>query len=303
LFIIPPDFLENEEDQMNRKILIAFLILLVALFSFSCQKKAKIKGIELAVSFSEQNLTDNLITDVVYKWKIMPDFQKINQDYKVFVHFWHKTNMLFQDDYNPPVPTSKWEPGKEYTVTRRIYIPSFIDEFDPRFKGEDYLRLSVGLHNPFDRSGKSQVELFDKKLKVVPPPPDTPEVIYEDGWYDQEVNPDSYLKQWRWSKKEGRCVIDNPHRDALLCIKGGVNLEAVPNQKVIFKINDTVLDEFVPKESNFEKSYNIKKEMLGDKEDFILSISTDKTFIPAKVKLTSTDQRELGVQISFIYFR
>jgi hypothetical protein len=43
--------------------------------------------------------------------------------------------------------------------------------------------------------------------------------------------------------------------------------------------------------------------MLGEKDEFILTITTDKTFIPAKVVPNSKDERELGVQISFIYFR
>jgi hypothetical protein len=63
------------------------------------------------------------------------------------------------------------------------------------------------------------------------------------------------------------------------------------------------LDEFVPAESVFEKSYNILEEMLGDKEEFYLTIEVDKTFVPAKVFPDSTDERELGLQISFIYFR
>lgn len=113
----------------------------------------------------------------------------------------------------------------------------------------------------------------------------------------------SFLKQWRWTAKEAVCVIDNPHRDATLVIRGGVNLEAVPGQKVIFKINDTVLDEFVPQEAAFEKTYKITREMLGDKDEFRLIVTTDKTFIPAKTIPGSKDERELGVQISFIYFR
>jgi len=288
---------------MKRKISIALLVFIVAFVSFYCQKKAQIKGVGLEVTFSEPTLSDNLITDVQYKWKIEKEFKPMGRDYVIFVHFWHKNNMLLQDDYTPDLATSKWEPGKEYTYTRRIYIPPFIDEFDPQFKGEESLKLSVGFYSPYDRTGKSEVEVFSKKLKVLPPPLNTPEVIYESGWYDLEINPEAFLKQWKWIAKEARCVIDNPRRDALLVIKGGVNLEVLKDQKVIFKINDLVLDEFIPAESAFEKSYNIKKEMLGDKDEFSLLITTDKTFIPAKVIPNSKDERELGVQISFIYFR
>jgi hypothetical protein len=288
---------------MKKKSITTLLAIVLILVSSSCQKKAQVQGVELQVGFSEKTLTDNLITEVQYKWKTASDFAKIGSEYTVFVHFWHKNNLLFQDDHTPVVPTTKWEPGKEYTYVRKVYIPAFIDEFDPEFKGEESLRMSVGFYSPYDRSGKSKMEVMEKKLTVVPPPPDTPEIIYENGWYDQEINPDAFLKQWRWTAKEAVCVIDNPRRDALLVIKGGVNLDALKNQKVIFRLNDFVLDEFAPQESFFEKSYNIKKEMLGDKDEFRLVVVTDQTFIPAKLDSKSKDERELGMQISFIYFR
>jgi len=288
---------------MKRDCRLIFFVLILALIAFGCQKKAQVKGVSLSVSFSEPILSDNLITDVEYKWKIGNDFEKLNRDYNIFVHFWHNDNLLIQDDHIPEFPTSKWEKGKEYAFKRRIYIPTFIDEFDPQFKGEETLKLSVGFFSPYDRSGKSEREVLSKKLKVVPPPLGTPEIIYESGWYDLEIDPNAILKQWRWTGKEARCVVDNPHQDALLVIKGGTNLDAVKDQKVLFKINDLTLDEFITSEGLFEKSYKIKKEMLGDKDEFYLIIAVDKTFVPAKVILNSKDERELGVQISFVYFR
>ena len=288
---------------MSKKISVIVLVVIVALVSFQCKKKAAIAGIDLNITFSEEKLSDNLITDVTFTWKTGADFEKMGQDLKIFVHFWHKNNLLFQDDHFPEVTTSKWEPEKEYSYTRRIYIPSFIDEFDPDFKGEETLRLAVGFSNPYDKSGKSKQDVYETKLKVFPPPLDTPEIIYEEGWFDLEINPEAYLKQWRWTAKVAKCIIDNPHRDALLVIRGGVNLEALKDQKVIFKINDLTLDEFIPDESHFERSYNVQKEMLGEGDEFYLVITTDKVFTPAQVVANSSDERELGMQISFIYFR
>jgi hypothetical protein len=43
--------------------------------------------------------------------------------------------------------------------------------------------------------------------------------------------------------------------------------------------------------------------MLGDKDEFYLTVSADKTFAPAKVIPNSKDERELGIQVSLIYFR
>ena len=288
---------------MTKKIAIGCLIIAAALSLGACRKKAEVAGVELSVMFSAPTLSDNLITDVEYKWKTTDAFVKFDKDLNVFVHYWHKTNMLFADDYVPAVPTSKWEKGKEYTLKKRIYIPKFIDEFDPQFKGEEQLRLSAGLFNPFDRTGQSEKEILSKKLTVAPPPIGTPEIIYESGWFDLESNPDSVLKQWRWTAKEARCVVDNPKKDALLVIRGGVNLQAAKDQKITIRINDTVLDEFIAAQELFEKSYDIKKEQLGDKNEFNLIFAVDKPWIPAKVFPNSKDDRALGIQVAFIYFR
>jgi hypothetical protein len=288
---------------MKRKTLILMLVMLMAFASMSCKKELQIEGLELEVNFSETPLSDNLIVDMLYKWKTKDDFIGMRYDYNVFVHFWHKKNMLFQDDHIPEVQTSEWRAGKEYAYSRQIYIPAFIDKNDPEFKGVETLKLSVGLYSPYDRTGKSQQKILDEKLKVSPPPPGTPEITYETGWYGLEVNPETYLKKWRWTAQEARCTIDNPHRDALLIIKGGINPNALENQKIMFRINDSVVDDFIPEETFFEKTYSIKKEMIGVEDKFELVISTDKTFVPAQITQDSEDDRELGVMISFIYFR
>ena len=288
---------------MWRKTAVVMLVLFIAVIFFQCNKKSQVQGITLDVTFSEEELSDDLIADIQYTWKTDSSFVKIEQEMQVYVHFWHKNNLLLQDDHIPEVPISEWEADQEYVYARRVYIPEFIDEFDPEFKGEETLRLSVGISSPFDRTDETQQEIFEKKLKVLPPPLDTPEKIFEDGWHDLEINPDAFLGQWRWTAKEARCIIDNPKRDALLVIKGGVNLDALEDQKVIIKINDRILDEFTPMESYFEKSYNIKKEMVGEGEQFFLTIATDKVFVPADMIPNSKDNRDLGLQISFVYFR
>ena len=288
---------------MLKKIISLSLIFMLALISMQCKKKAEIEGVFLDVTFSAENLSDYLITDMTFTWKTTEDFVKMTEDMNIFVHFWHNNNLLLQDDHMPEVLTSQWEMGKEYSYTRRIFIPTFIDEFDPDFTGEETLKLSVGMVSPYDRSGKSKKEVLEKKLKITPPPLDTPEIIYEEGWYDLEENPEAYLKRWRWTAKEARCIIDNPKRDALLVIRGGVNLEALEDQEVSFRINDLIIDGFKPDQSEFERTYNIKKEMLGEGDEFTLTIATDKVFVPAQLVADSLDERELGLQISFIYFR
>lgn len=288
---------------MKRNIWVGIAVVAACLAAAGCQKKTTVKGVSLDVTFAEKKLSDNLITDVTYTWKTGKDFEKFDRDFHVFVHFWHNENMILGDDHTPTPATSTWEKNKTYTITRQIYIPKFIDEFDPQFKGDETLRVSVGLVNPFDRSGQAAREVYSQKIKVTPPPIGTPEIIYESGWYDQETDQNNPLSQWRWTSREAKCVIDNPRRDARLIIRGASNITDVKDQKIIFKINGQPFDEFMPNESLFEKSYQIQKEMLGDKDEFILSIAVNPPFIPSKLHPESKDDRELGLQISFIYFR
>lgn len=288
---------------IRKKRSLLFFVLAIAVVIVGCMQESPVKGIEVEVSFSDTPLTDKLYTDIQYTWRIRSNFKKIEQNLVAFVHFWHGSNLIFHDNHRPEIPVSSWEPDQEYSYTRRIYIPLFIDAFDPEFKGTETLKLSIGLSFPEDKSGKPLKKIYEKKLKVFPSPADTPEIVFDVGWFDFEIDPESYLKRWRWTAKEARCVVENPRRDALLVIKGGVEKNILKDQKVIFRINDLILEEFIPGKSHFEKFYRIHKEMLGEKEQFSLIISTDKTFIPARVNPDTKDERELGVKVSFIYFR
>jgi len=287
--------------KIKRRIFI-FLIALAVLASFQCQSEKKVRGVSLEVSFSEKKLTDNLITDIQYKWTTKKNFIKLKEGCQIFVHFWHRNNLIFYDSPTPEIPLSQWEPEKEYAFRRRIYIPPFIDANDPESRGFEILKLSIGFSFPAGTPGKPMRKVYEKKLKVFPPL-DAPKISYEDGWYDYEINPEAALKRWRWTAGEARCIIDNPHRDALLVVKGGVRKEAVGSQKILFKVGGSILDEFVAADILFEKSYNVKKEILGDGDKFPLIIQTDKTFVPAELIPGSKDKRTLGTQISFLYFR
>lgn len=278
-------------------------MMVVAVAIVCCRQDSPVRGIEVEVSFSDTPLTDKLYTDIQYTWRMKRNFKKIDQNLVAFVHFWHGSNLIFHDNHRPEIPVSTWEPDQEYSYTRRIYIPLFIDALDPEFKGTETLKLSIGLSFPEDKAGKPLKKVYEKKLKVYPPPADTPQIVYDGGWFDFEIDPESYLKRWRWTANEARCVVGNPRRDALLVIKGGVEKDILKDQKVIFRINGLILEEFIPEKSLFEKFYRIHKEMLGEKEQFSLIISTDKTFIPARINPDIKDERELGVMVSFIYFR
>jgi hypothetical protein len=281
---------------------LAVLIVLAALLSWPCGKQIGVRGIELAVTFSARVLTDNLFTDVTYRVRTSSSLAPIADDNRIVSIFAYHGRPLLRDEYEPPVPTSRWEPGKEYTFTRRIYVPAFIDEFDPGFRGKEKLDLAVGLVSASDKNGGPGLVLFRQKLRVVPAA-ESPVIAYLSGWHDPEADPGNPDLRWRWTSKEARVAIDNPGRDALLVLRGSSNPDAVPGQKITLSIEGMTLEKFTPDRGEFERRYTVKKEWLGTGKDFELVIAVDKTFIPATVTPGSNDERELGVRISLLYFR
>jgi hypothetical protein len=283
-----------------------FVVLSIMLLTAFCSKKIDRKGVELKLAISPETITDSLYLKMDYEFKTAGDFKKFGDDYSIFVHFWRVSSkeMLLQDDHLPLKEVSKWVANDSIKYSRVLFIPQFLNEFDVDFEGYEELRLTVGLFNP-KVEGKSIV-LFEKKINIQPASINAPEIVYDEGWNEIETNvnaKDQFDKSWRWTTAKSVCIIENPKKECTLIIKGGVNKTAFQDQKLTFKINDALLDEFIPDEANFSREYTVSPQMLGNADEFSLKIETDKVFVPANVFPNNKDNRELGAQIFFIYFR
>lgn len=291
---------------MKRKVIL--FILLSSLLLLSCGKKADTKGIQLKFSISPETVTDALYIKMNYDFFAGPEFKKLAKDYHLYVHFWRPNNksMLMVDDHQPQKATSTWQPGEHLQYSRILYIPKFLNEFDMDFQGSEEINLTIGMYDPTPGSTEKGFVLFDQKIKVQPASATAPEIVYDEGWYDLETDAkaeDPFFKNWRWTNKKAVCIIENVKKESTLIVKGGVDKSVYPDQKIIVKVNDNVVDEFVPTDGKFSKEYTVTPEMTGANTDFQLTFETDKTFIPAKIKPNAKDERELGMQIYFVYFR
>jgi hypothetical protein len=285
------------------KLRAAAVVLIVASFlSLPCRRQMSVRGIELSVAFSSRVLTDNLFTEVRYRFKTTSTFAPLTEDNHVETEIVVRGRTVFRDEFAPPVPASKWEPDREYTFSRRVYIPAFIDEFSAAFRGAESARLSVCLVFPSGPAPGSRLVVYERKLKFVPAS-DSPVIVCLSGWYPPEGEPSDSGTLWRWTGKEARVAIDNPSRDALLVIRGEAGPPEAAGRKVTVSIDGRVLEEFVLGPGPFEKRYAVSREWLGGRKDFVLAIAVDKTFVPARVVAGSTDKRELGLRISLLYFR
>lgn len=288
------------------KVKLSFALLPIILLTGFCGKKIDRKGIDLTLKLSPETITDSLFLKMDYEFKTSADFKKLAGDYSVFVHFWRVSSkeMLLVDDHLPVKSTSAWVANDDIKYSRTLFIPQFLNEFDVDFEGYEELKLSIGLYNP--KTKEKPIVLYEKKINIQPASINAPEIVYDEGWNEIETDvnaKDPFAKSWRWTTAKSVCIIENPKKESTLIIKGGVNKTAFQDQKLIFKINDTVLDEFIPAEDNFSKEYTVTPEMMGPADEFSLKIETDRVFVPAKVFPNSKDNRELGAQIFFIYFR
>ena len=133
-----------------------------------------------------------------------------------------------------------------------LFIPQFLNEFDVDFEGYEELKLTVGLYNP--KTQEKPILLFEKKINIQPASINAPEIVYDEGWNEIETDvnaKDPFAKSWRWTTAKSVCIIENPKKECTLIVKGGVNKTVFQDQKLIFKINDAILDEFIPAEDGF----------------------------------------------------
>lgn len=288
------------------KLKISIALLPIILLTGFCGKKIDRKGVDLVLKLSPATVTDSLFLKMDYEFKTSAAFKKLGGDYSVFVHFWrvNSKEMLLQDDHLPVKNTAAWTANDAIKYSRILYIPQFLNEFDVDFEGYEELKLTVGLHNT--KTKEKSIVLFEKKINIQPASINAPEIVYDEGWNEIETDvnaKDPFAKSWRWTTAKAVCIIENPKKESTLIIKGGVNKTAFQDQKMVVKINDALLDEFIPEEDNFSREYTVTPEMMGPADEFSLKLETDRVFVPAKVFPNSKDNRELGAQIFFIYFR
>jgi len=105
--------------------------------------------------------------------------------------------------------------------------------------------------------------------------------------------------EWQWTKKDATLSFKNPKKDALFYFEldnpGSAFNEP---QTVKVSLGGQVVDEFTlqPKQPELRK-IPLKSTQLGADDVSELTISVDKTYVPAVVTSGSKDPRELGVRV------
>ncbi len=285
---------------------LAILALFSLLLTASCGSQKDKKGIDLNLNIKPVTLTDSTYIKMDYTFGYTEKFTGLTKNYIVFTHFYRPRTreMLFQDDHSPAVPSRDWKKGTPVKYSRTVFMPQFLDELDVDFEGYEEIKLTVGIYDP--ENPASKIILSEKKLNIQPASIVAPEILYSEGWNNEEADPsisNPEHRKWRWSTKQATCIIEKLNKKSYLIVRGRVDKKRFKDQKVIIKINDTLLEEFIPEEGLFKKQYTLTPDKLGNESEFKLTIETDKTFIPSEINPEINDSRELGVQIFFLYYR
>ena len=235
--------------------------------------------------------------DITYKFVVAND-ARFTEDYRVLVHVVDADEeLMFAFDHDPPKPTSQWKPGETIEYTKTVFIPIY------PYVGE--AAIQVGLHSTKDQKrlalagedvGQNAYRVARMQLQ-----PQTENVftVYKEGWHPAEVADQNSMIEWQWTKKDATLSFKNPKKDALFYFEldnpGSAFNEP---QTVKVSLGGQVVDEFTlqPKQPELRK-IPLKSTQLGADDVSELTISVDKTYVPAVVTSGSKDPRELGVRV------
>jgi hypothetical protein len=254
------------------------------------------------VTLSRSDVGVGSPVDMTYRFVVAPDAPPFTDDYLVFVHFLDvDREQMWADDHVPPTPTRQWKPGSTIEYTRTMFVPKF------PYVGTT--NVEVGLYSR--KSGERlplagedtgmrayRVASFNMSLKS-----DSVFVIFKDGWHATEVADDG-SQEWQWSRKQGTISFKNPKRDVVVLLEVDQPVKAFDQpQQVEVRVGDSVVDSFaLPTGDRQLRRIALTAAQLGAAENVEMSVSADRTFVPAAVAaLRSTDSRELGVRVFRAY--
>lgn len=237
--------------------------------------------------------------DLAYRFAVAGDAPPFTEDYWVFVHFLDTDGeLMWTDDHEPPTPTRQWKPGSTVEYQRTMFIPKFPYVGQTRVE-IGLFSLATGNRLPLAGETRGQrsyhVATFDMRLQS-----DNVFVVFRDGWHETEVGGEGSGLEWQWSKKDSTLAFHNPKRDVQVYLQVDQPAAAFSGpQRVEVHAGSVVVDSFsLPSGRPELRRIEIPAPQLGTAETAELTVSVDRTFVPASVPaLKSNDPRELGIRV------
>ncbi len=223
---------------------------------------------------------------------------KIDGDYSVFVHIMDpEGEKLWQDDHQPPMPTSTWQTGQPVEYTRTIFVPNY------PYIGEAVIRL--GLYNTATgkrlslRASETSRQEYEVRKLTLLPQSENIFLIYRDGWHPPEIDPNDPTSEWQWTKQNATVAFRNPKKDATFYLEFDSRPDLfTPPQQVTVTAGGQPIGTFpADTKDRTLKTFPLTAAQLGDGEMAEIGVSLDRTFKPGG----GGDTRELGIRVFHVF--
>jgi hypothetical protein len=233
---------------------------------------------------------------------VVADGTRFTENYRVMVHFLDADDaFMWADDFDPPTPTTEWQPGQTIEFTRTTFLPIYPYVGDATIQVGLYSAAS-GERVPLVGDDMGQQAYRGARLHLLA---QTSSIftVYKEGWQGVETAPEDPGTEWQWSKKDGVLAFKNPSKDCVLYLD--VDNPSIPKlgpQQVTVSIEGQTIDSFtIESPARVLRKVPISQSQFGSAEMVELHIAVDKTFVPAELDSTTRDNRELGVRVFHAY--
>ena len=256
-----------------------------------------------SVTLGRSDAAIGMPIEMKYRFVVAQNAPRIAEEDVVFVHFLDTDGeLMWTDDHQPPVATTKWAPGQTIEYSRTMFVPKF------PYSGETTVELGVyspksGVRVPLSGETRGQHAYQVAKFNLHPQT-DNLYVVFKDGWHETEVAEEATGLEWQWSKKNATLAFRNPMRDVVLYFQCDQPVQEVGEpQRVELRIGETVIDSFaLPPGPRELRKVDLTAAQLGSGETVEITVAVDKTFVPANItQLKSADARELGIRVFRAY--
>ena len=241
--------------------------------------------------------------EMTYRFTLSQDAPAFSDDYRVFVHFLDADGaLMFEDDHDPPEPTTSWRLGQEISYERRFIVPVY------PYIGET--TIAVGLYSEVkgDRLPLAGEHLGQRAYRVatmeMAPQSESGFLMFGDGWYAAESVPEEPNREWQWTTGRATISFRNPETDSTLYLEvvGRPELFDTP-QILTLTIDDIVIGTLeLARDVPTFHAISVSAASLGNADTVTLTINVEPTFVPSiATNGANSDARELGVQLFYAF--
>ena len=254
----------------------------------------------MTISLNRTALPLGAPIELTLRFDPSPNFVGVEEDYRVLVHFLDDNeDLMWGADHDPPVPTSKWQSGETVSYTHRATIPMY------PYIGE--VTVAVGLYSATtgERLVLAGEDLGQRAYRgatlTVEPQAESSFLLYEEGWHQEEFDPDSSLR-WRWTSDQASLSFRNPGSDAVLYLQVDGRPDLVESrQRITVASGGVILHEVILETEEVQfLELDLPAAQLGDGDTVKLDLSVDPTFVPKEVG-GGADARRLGVRVFYSF--